>query len=112
MLEPGELNQRIVILRPSLAPADSYGQHVEQWTADSQPRWAKVTPKISREAMERGGIKISTTYNVLIRWLAGLTSSIRVQWKGRVFDVESVIDPDNGREKLLLVCVEHVTGQQ
>ena len=45
-------------------------------------------------------------YEIRIRYYSGVTPKWRVKWGSRIYDIESVINPDEKNVMLDLMCVE------
>jgi len=103
-LSAGALNRRITLQARS-ATVDTYGQQVVTWT-DWTTCWALIEPLEGREAMAARAINAETSHTVTMRYLAGVTASMRVVYGTRIFNVLSVIEPDMARVSLVLACSE------
>ena len=67
-----------------------------------------MSPVSGREfiAFKQINAEISTKVN--IRYLAGVTTEMRVLFKDRTFEINSIINPEEKNVSLLLMCKEVV----
>lgn len=73
---------------------DGYGQEVEEWV-DFATTWAKVEEEKGREVLANGGKTVNiVNYLFTIRWREGIHEGMRVLWRGKPVEIESVFDPD------------------
>lgn len=105
MPDAGKLNRRITIQSPS-ETKDEYGQPTTDWTDVGWP-WASIAAPTSKEVYALGpGFTAQVTHKIVIRWREGVTSAMRVVYRGRIFQIQTVSDPDEGRVQLNLMCLE------
>ncbi len=114
-MRAGRLRHRVQV-QSLVVSQDGYGEPVETW-GTAATVWAEMTPSLraTREAFATVSEQRSarTTYQCRLRHpvpglgAGGLTpKETRVVWQGRVFEVESVMDPDGrGCERVLLCYV-------
>jgi SPP1 family predicted phage head-tail adaptor len=104
MVAIGRLN-RLISIEASTPATDSSGFDSGSWS-EAFSAWAKIEPTSGREY--RGGEKIEseTTHNFTIRFQAGITPAHRIVYSGRVFDIESVINPNEKNQYLILSAIE------
>jgi len=104
-LNSGDLNRRITI-QVGTDAKDSYGQPFIAWH-DLCTAWASIKTPTSKEIYALGpGFTSQVTHKILIRYRSGITSAMRVAYAGRIFAIQTVFDPDEGREQLTLMCLE------
>jgi SPP1 family predicted phage head-tail adaptor len=96
------MDQRITLQQPA-ATVDALGQRTETW-ADLATVWAQAQPLRGREFFAAGQINSEASVRFRIRWRADVTGAMRVLWRGVPHDIESVIEPNGGREQLELMC--------
>ena len=101
-MNPGDLNQRVLIERFTSEP-DEIGQPIEAWVTLATV-WAAVEPQAGREFVAAGAGQSELTTKIRIRWRAGITSRDRVTHDGKVYGIASVIDYRSARRELVLMC--------
>ena len=102
----GRLRHRIVI-EESIAGRDSFGAEVCEWIQFAKV-WADVSPVSGRELASFKQINAEITAKITIRYLAGVTTEMRILFRDRIFEIDSVINPEEKNIYLLLVCKEVV----
>ncbi|ERM17343.1 phage head closure protein [Brevibacillus laterosporus] len=68
--------------------------------------WSSIEPISANEKLERADMEQSNTHRIRIRFRRGLTSTMRIIYKDRLFSVESIIDPKERQKELELICEE------
>lgn len=89
-MQPGELDQRIVIQAESRT-ADAYGGAALAWT-DLATVWAKARPVSGRERLAGGAVSAPALYRFTIRRRSDVTEGMRVMWNSRAFNVRFIGD--------------------
>lgn len=100
----GELDKRIKIEQATETRSGT-GAVIKSW-ATFLTAWAGIDPPKGREFFAAGQIQAEVTVRVRIRYRAGVTPQMRVLFGTRVFDINSVIDPDEAHVELILMCTE------
>jgi len=100
----GDLRHRIVFEQP-VEVDDGHGGHVVSW-ATFATVWAAVEPISGREYFEAHQMQREVTHRVKIRSLPGLDENMRIIFNDRVFEIESIIDLDERRYFMELLCRE------
>jgi SPP1 family predicted phage head-tail adaptor len=70
--------------------------------------WASVEPLLGREYFDAQREQADVSHRVRMRYLAGVTHSMRVALGPRVFEIESVINAGERNRELVLMCRESV----
>jgi len=83
-----ELRQRIKFQALSRTP-DGQGGWLESWS-DFTEVWAKVTPTSARERQFSQQIQPTTTHKIVIRWMEGLTTEMRILFEGRILQIHGI----------------------
>jgi len=102
----GRLRHRIVI-EESIAGRDSFGAEVSEWIQFAKV-WANVSPVSGGEFIAFKQINAEISTKVTIRYLVGVTTEMRVLFKDRIFEINSIINPEEKNVSLLLMCMEVV----
>ena len=104
----GPLRQRVNIQARS-ATVDAFGQESETW-ATVATVWASVEPLSGRELLAAQQVQGETTHRIRMRYQAGVTTSTRLLFNLRPFDVRSVINKNEAGAFLELLCTEGPTN--
>jgi SPP1 family predicted phage head-tail adaptor len=105
--QAGTYDQRVTIQRRN-ATADRLNEMVPAWQ-DVATVWARARPLRGREfiAASQAGSELSVEF--AIRYRDDVLATMRVQWRGKAFDiVGDPIDVDGQRWELLLMCASGV----
>lgn len=105
MIEPGRLRERVTI-QASTETRNRLGESVLAWSTFGE-RWASVEGLSSREVLLTGQQQTELTHRVRMRYVAGLTQSMRLVWRGRTLEITSLLEHANRTEHELL-CTEQV----
>lgn len=105
MLDIGRLRHRITFLKPSSAVINSFGEKVPVYE-DYRTVWGAVEPKTGREYDEAQKLRAETTYNILVRYLPGITADMKIRYKEQEFDIISVLNIEMKNERLKIVASE------
>ena len=103
VIDAGSLRERVTVQQASEA-RNALGETVLSW-ATFATRWASVEGVSSRESMVYGQQQIDVTHRVRLRYLSGLTQSMRILWRGRTLEIVSLLEHGN-RSEHELVCQE------
>lgn len=98
----GELDRRVTLEQPADAP-DGCGGFARVWTPVAD-LWAKIEATGGRELPPEAERRSRLT----LRWRGGVTPAQRFVFDGRVFEIETVRDPDGLARYLVCDCVESV----
>lgn len=109
MIGSGKLNKRVTIEQlVAASPArNAYGEPETTWTTFATI-WASIEPIQGREFWAQQQVQSEVTVRVRTRYLAGVTSEMRVVYGTRILSIESVIDPEEKHQELQLMCSEGV----
>jgi SPP1 family predicted phage head-tail adaptor len=107
MIEPGKLRERVTVQIASGA-TNTLGETVLTWT-NSTAVWASVDGVSAREAMLAGQEQTQLTHRVRLRYLPGLTQSMRFAWRNRTLEIVSLLERGN-RSEHEAICSERTDG--
>lgn len=104
-MDAGRLRERVTVQQASES-RNALGETVQAWGTYSTV-WASVEGVSARELLSAGQQQISISHRVRMRYLTGLTQSMRLQWRGRTLEIVSLLEHNNRSEHELL-CQEAV----
>ncbi|MDB5053146.1 MAG: Phage head-tail joining protein [Bacilli bacterium] len=108
----GSLRHRITIQKFTVTK-DREGLPVEAWI-DFLTVSADVTPIASlrqSEYFKAAAMFSDSVYQTTIRYREGITPEMRYLYKSQIFNIQSVVDADERRVKLILMSKEWVGGE-
>lgn len=107
---PGRARQRVTVESRSIT-RDSFGQDSESWS-EVATIWAEVIPLTGRELAIAQQLRADVTHKVLARYMPSLVAidpEARIRFRGRVLAIQAVIDVDERRRDLSILCREVLT---
>jgi SPP1 family predicted phage head-tail adaptor len=106
-VKPGDLPHRITLeVQPAELDRNSLGEPVDSWSAWREV-WANVEEAGSRELLLAQQVNPELTHRITIRWRAGVTAEMRVNWRGRIINLDGPpTNPDGRRVWLVLLGKE------
>lgn len=106
MFIAGRARHRITIERRNIT-RNAIGENVEDWVTHAQC-WAIVNQTRAREAWKYGADQFVNSYptSFEIRYRSDITTEMRISWLDRTFRIESVVDPGQRRQSIVIDAVE------
>lgn len=101
---PGRYDKRIQI--QSRGITRSNGEDVLAYTTVAS-RWASYEPVSGREMMQSQQVQAEGTVRWRMRYYSGLTTTHRILWGSRVFDINHIVDLERD-DRMELLCREAV----
>ena len=105
MIKAGELTQRIAFQRDESSTVDDYGQVTRSWST-YYTTWASVRPLSGREQEQGMARQASISHRVRIRFKADIQHGDRISMGGRVLEIVSVRNIDEGSWELEIDAIE------
>lgn len=109
-IEAGRLRHRLVLQQRSSQADGGGGQAGGPWAAPVTVAtvWGSIEPLSGGERLRAMRLEGHLTHRVVIRYRAGVTSDMRIAFGARVFNIRAVVDIDERRRALELLCEEGV----
>lgn len=95
----GRLDRRITILQAT-TEKDDYNADVETWST-FKTVWAEVVDSAGAEVVQADQPTAVRTTTFTIRWIEGVTETMRVVFDGQLYNVVSIQRPDRKRTLIL-----------
>jgi SPP1 family predicted phage head-tail adaptor len=108
MYHPGEMNERIQIIRETRASDGAGGQTLSLTTLASV--WAHVRPRSGREMERFDRVNASAMYLFVIRYRTDVEESDRILWKGEYYNIRYIAQ-GTGRALYLEIDAERGVAQ-
>lgn len=103
-MEAGKLRHRVTI-QSKAATRDTYGEEVIIWTTVATV-WAAVEPLQGREYLEARQVTAEVSTRIIIRRRSGILPEMRAVYGSRIYDILAVIEVDEARREMELMCQE------
>lgn len=75
---------------------------------DFKKAWAMIKTVNGREYYEAASTKNENTYRFIIRYISGLHEDLAILYKGRIFEIETILPDDEEQGTLTIIAVENV----
>lgn len=99
-IDPGSFNNEFS-LQDAAMVADGVGGHTEDWSERTKV-FGRIEPISAKSDFGADQSLETTTHRIALRWRDDIASGMRLVWRGRIFRIATVHDPDEtGR---YLVC--------
>jgi len=106
MIHAGHLNNRITLQTPT-ATLDGAGQPIRTWTTYSVANLpAKVEQVTGGETIRGRQVGAETQIMFTVRYLAGVTTQMRVSWDSRTLGIVRASDPYGDKREMRIECKE------
>jgi SPP1 family predicted phage head-tail adaptor len=101
----GRMRERVRI-EQATENRNAIGEVVRSWQTFAE-RWASVDGLSSREFLIQGQQQTEISHRVRLRYLDGMTSTMRIVWRDRVLEINSLLEHRNRSEHEAL-CTERI----
>jgi SPP1 family predicted phage head-tail adaptor len=104
-MRAGKLRHRISIERSIETQDSSYNEPLLQWVLFAEVS-ASITPLNGRELIRAKQVELEVDTEITIRYLDGLSPKMRIIYRGRIFEILSIINTEERNRELRLLCSE------
>lgn len=108
MRDVGKTYPHSIKIQEFVEEVDEYGTPIGSGWQDVMAVWASIEPIRGREYIQLQNTQAELTTRIRMRYRPGITPAMRVLYQDRVFDIQSVIDINERRRYLELMCIEKV----
>lgn len=105
-MRSGNLKHKIII-QSSTVTKDDYGAEVSTWE-DFTTVYSSIEPLRGQELFASQQTYNKVISKIRLRYIAGIKTDMRVNYNGRLFDIEAIINIRELNKELHLVCSEIV----
>jgi SPP1 family predicted phage head-tail adaptor len=105
-MRAGPLRCRITIETP-VETQGADGSIVTAWETFATT-WASIEPLIGREYFAQEREQATVSHKIRMRHLPDIKHKMRVSWKSRIFEIESVLNVGERNREIVLMCSESV----
>jgi SPP1 family predicted phage head-tail adaptor len=107
-VQAGKLRNQVVIQGLVNTP-DDVGGNIESWV-DIGTVWAQVRPLRGKEFWSAQQVNSSLDTVITIRYHENITTVNRIKFGDRIYKIHAVVNPEERREQLQLMCEEVVSS--
>jgi SPP1 family predicted phage head-tail adaptor len=106
MLEAGAMRERVEFLALA-SVSDGQGGTIESWIG-VRSQWARIRTARADERINAGQVDATVVYVVTVRYFRSFTPTTthRLRYRGRIFEIKSAADVDELHVERDLDCVE------
>lgn len=112
MIAAAELNRRVTIEQPVETRDPTFGAVTRTWNPVATV-WAAVEPLSGRQIERQRELGSEVTLRVRTRMsslVAGVTPKMRITHGAKRYEIDSVINPAEARDELIMMCTEYRHG--
>lgn len=105
-MNPGKLRHRITFLRP-----EEIENEIGETVIDMKPFktvWGSIEPIKGREYLEARKIQPEVTYRIIVRYIEDITPDMMIEFKGRIFNIQSILNIGERNQYMEIYAVEKV----
>lgn len=103
-MKAGKLKQRISIYRPTTVQDDFYGNTVTRTLLGTY--WAQIRAVSGSRGTQFSEVSFTTLYNIYLRGHIGVKPDDEVEYEGRVFVVQEIVEDFLREKTTTLTAVE------
>lgn len=100
----GKLNKRVFFQKPITEP-DGYGGEKVNYQ-DVCEVWAYIEPLKDSERYIHSQLKSEATHRIVIRYRNEIDKTMRIVFRGRIFEIESIIEENFEKRFLILEVIQ------
>jgi SPP1 family predicted phage head-tail adaptor len=98
------LRNRITFIKPTNTQNET-GENVSSFE-EYITVWASVVPVTGKEYIESQKLRAETTYKIATRYIAGITTDMKIKYGDKIFEIVSVLNLNERNIELQFVCFE------
>ncbi|AFM40330.1 phage head-tail adaptor, putative, SPP1 family [Desulfosporosinus acidiphilus SJ4] len=70
--------------------------------------WASVSPVSGKDYLEAKKLQAELTYKFILRYTSGVTPDMQIEFKGRIFLIQDILNPLEINETIEIMAIERV----
>lgn len=105
-MHSGQFAERISIESLTVT-RNSIGEETKAWASIAEV-WAEVTTIRGAEYAAAMQAQYRADIRVRVRYRAGITNLMRIQWRGQAYAIEAVMDGGPRRDYIEMICASGV----
>ena len=108
-MQAGLLRDRVTIQVRS-STDDAAGEPALTWTDFAVGIHGNVNDMTGKEYIAAQAVTNAVNTTIVIRYRAGITAAMRAVSRGVTYNIQAVIEPENRRREMHLMCVRNVSN--
>ncbi len=107
-IQAGKLRHRIQIVAPAAGGQDTFGGVPGGNMAVVKTTWAAIDGISAKDALAAGQFVSTATHKITVRFdkAISINASQSIWFKGRTFQIQGVLNPDERSKLLYIFCLE------
>lgn len=102
-MQAGRLRHSVIIQQPSYGAEGTYGGKILTWSTFATVN-AAIVPMRGNKLFSAQSAQSKVDTEIYIRYLSGVTASMRVVFGSTYYDINAVIDKEMRGVEMLLMC--------
>ncbi len=107
-MRSGQLRHRLILQSKFSVARDTYGAETVTWGTEKEV-WGSIEPLTSREDFQAQQMQSDDTHKMSRRYLDRVRPDWRIKFGTRIFDIKSVINPEERNIEWTLLAKESLT---
>jgi len=70
----------------------------------------RIGSQYGHEYFAAASVQAERTYRFIIRYTPGINETMKIDFQGRQFDIQSVLNDDEGKKTLTIIATERVAA--
>lgn len=103
-INPGEF-RHVLTFQKRTETQNAFGEVINEWVDVFKTRGA-IYPVSGRDFFAGEQINSEVTHKINLRYAKGLSPDMRIEFNGRVFEIESIINFQEANTLLQMMCKE------
>lgn len=103
-IRPGEF-RHLITIQKNTTGRDAIGGISNSWSTHVTA-WASIKPLQGFEAESGDKVRGRIRYLFTLLWQSGIHPQMRISWDSRFFDIESVLEQDEGNALIMMNATE------
>ncbi len=99
----GQRDKLVTIEQTTITRDAEYSSPVHSWAALGQV-YAKIEPLSGREYFLNRESQTEVTVRITFDYRAGITNKMRINYRGKLYQINDVIDPLEAHEEIECMC--------
>lgn len=96
--------KKLITIQQNTPTRGTTGEPLASWAAYATNRWAEILPEAGDEGFSAQKITTQRQMTVRLRYIAGVTSAMRVVYGGENFNILTVVNTGEQNRELVLKC--------
>lgn len=100
-MNPAQFNKRIIFQKFQETEGEN-GFRQKEWV-DFKPVWAMIKTVQGREFFQAAQLQAENIVRFVVRYAAGYSTDMRIDYQGRTFEIQSIINDDEMNKTLTII---------